>query len=431
MSSQLRPTLFRLGLTLIWVGACQSQPSFFTGEIQNFIRDSLYLFRWEAGYWKPIASTLVKGGTFAFKGSLPEGIYVWGISPQEGDLVVITSKEKPFLRGEATNLFQGYTYEKSPENEALLSFRREVRKAYEAIQQGNTAAQEKLNTLIESAKQSTYASVRLLAPLVRMPIMITPGSAPAATWQALEQAFWKEVAWNHPWLAHLPDLSPRLLFFWQNALSLLPEDSLLAYASAWSRTKPVPIQRQVWLSLVEAARQYQNEDLQFQAIEEFLRVAASDDPRRAQMEALLNQAGSLRKGSLAPDITLPDPSGQIRRLSELRGKWVLIDFWASWCRPCRIENPHVVRLYQKYHSRGFEILGVSLDYQREPWLQAIQQDNLVWVHVSDLKGWQSAGAQLYRVNSIPFTVLVDPQGRIAAKGLRGPTLEAKLQQIFP
>lgn len=136
-------------------------------------------------------------------------------------------------------------------------------------------------------------------------------------------------------------------------------------------------------------------------------------------------------GAIAPDLAFPDPDGNIRKLSDLRGKVVLLDFWASWCRPCRGENPHVVAMYHKYHDKGFEVFSVSLDRDKESWKRAIAADGLVWPnHVSDLKGWGSAAAKLYGVSSIPCTFLIDKDGRILAKGLRGDTLTQALQQIF-
>ena len=136
-------------------------------------------------------------------------------------------------------------------------------------------------------------------------------------------------------------------------------------------------------------------------------------------------------GMDAPDIALPDSAGVVRRLSDLRGKVVLIDFWASWCGPCRMENPNVVRVYQKYHDKGFEVFSVSLDNSREKWVQAIKKDNLLWPnHVSDLKGWSSAGGKLYGISSIPATVLVDRDGKVLARNLRGPKLEQQLKEIF-
>ena len=136
-------------------------------------------------------------------------------------------------------------------------------------------------------------------------------------------------------------------------------------------------------------------------------------------------------GMEAPDIELADPEGKMRKVSDLRGKVVLIDFWASWCRPCRMENPNVVRIYNMYHNRGFEVFSVSLDNNRDAWLKAIADDHLVWPnHVSDLRGWSSAGGKLYGISSIPSTVLVDRDGKILARNLRGQALENKLKEIF-
>jgi thiol-disulfide isomerase/thioredoxin len=136
-------------------------------------------------------------------------------------------------------------------------------------------------------------------------------------------------------------------------------------------------------------------------------------------------------GAQAPDIALTDPDGNIRKLSSLKGKVVLIDFWASWCGPCRKENPNVVAVYQKYHDLGFEIYSVSLDKDRDSWLKAIAKDNLLWPdHVSDLKYWKSEGAAAYGVTSIPYTVLVDKKGRIVAKKLRGEELENKVKELL-
>lgn len=140
---------------------------------------------------------------------------------------------------------------------------------------------------------------------------------------------------------------------------------------------------------------------------------------------------SLKEGSMAPEIEMRDTEGNIRKLSDLRGKVVLIDFWASWCGPCRAELPNVVRLYKKYHEQGFEIYSVSLDKDRNAWLQAIQNTGQEWPnHVSDLQGWTSSGGKTYGVSSIPYTVLVDRRGRVIAKKLRGEELATKLSEIF-
>ena len=136
-------------------------------------------------------------------------------------------------------------------------------------------------------------------------------------------------------------------------------------------------------------------------------------------------------GDEAPDIVMADPDGTERRLSDLRGKVVLIDFWASWCGPCRRENPNVVRAYGEYQQKGFEVFSVSLDQDAARWKSAIAQDGLIWPnHVSDLNGWQNAAARSYGVTSIPHVVLVDQDGIIAATHLRGPALSAKLNELL-
>lgn len=139
----------------------------------------------------------------------------------------------------------------------------------------------------------------------------------------------------------------------------------------------------------------------------------------------------LSPGKQALDFTQPKSDGTKLKLSDLRGKVVLLDFWASWCGPCRKENPNVVKLYQKYADKGFTIMSVSLDKEKSPWLEAIKRDNLTWPnHVSDLKGWSNEAAQLYKVSGIPFTVLIDKEGNIIQKNLRGEELENTLKSIF-
>jgi peroxiredoxin len=137
-------------------------------------------------------------------------------------------------------------------------------------------------------------------------------------------------------------------------------------------------------------------------------------------------------GALAPDFTQPDVNGTPVKLSSLRGKYVLIDFWASWCGPCRMENPSVVKAYNKYKSKNFTILGVSLDRPdaKADWLGAIKKDGLTWTQVSDLNFWSNGAAVLYFVQSIPANFLLDPNGKIIAKDLRGTDLDDKLEELF-
>ena len=141
-------------------------------------------------------------------------------------------------------------------------------------------------------------------------------------------------------------------------------------------------------------------------------------------------AAKVAIGAIAPDLEFPDPDGKMRKLSDLRGKVVLLDFWASWCGPCRRENPNVTRIYSLYHDKGFEVFSVSLDSDAASWKRAIEADKLVWPnHVSDLKKWQSAAAAIYGVRSIPSTFLLDKEGRIVQRDLRGADLEKAVKQL--
>ena len=150
----------------------------------------------------------------------------------------------------------------------------------------------------------------------------------------------------------------------------------------------------------------------------------------SSFEAQAQKTSKLATGSIAPDFTLTTPEGKPLTLSSFRGKVVLLDFWASWCGPCRKENPNVVAMYKKFHNKGFEIYSVSLDEDKNKWLNAIKADGLIWNHASDLKSWDNKAAKLYGVDAIPFTLLLDKEGKIIDKGLHGKELEAKIKDAL-
>ncbi|MCZ2471887.1 peroxiredoxin family protein [Aquirufa ecclesiirivi] len=156
-------------------------------------------------------------------------------------------------------------------------------------------------------------------------------------------------------------------------------------------------------------------------------------PNHVQIKPFLENLKRLKGisiGSEAPEISLPSPNGEKITLSSLRGKYVLIDFWASWCGPCRRENPNVIKTYARFKDKGFEIFGVSLDQDKSAWLKAIDTDQLTWKHVSDLQYWNSVAAQAYQVSAIPMTFMLDKEGKIMAKGLRGASLDQFLENLF-
>jgi len=135
-------------------------------------------------------------------------------------------------------------------------------------------------------------------------------------------------------------------------------------------------------------------------------------------------------GQPAPDFELPTPDGKMVKLSDFRGQYVLLDFWASWCGPCRQENPNIVKQYNSFKDKNFTVLGVSLDDNKEAWLKAIKDDNLTWTHVSELKRWNGTVSNKYKVDAIPASFIIDPQGKIAAKNLRSAALEEFLTKTL-
>lgn len=187
------------------------------------------------------------------------------------------------------------------------------------------------------------------------------------------------------------------------------------------------------LALV-ALVEYLNPETEFPTLERIANLVEKNYPNSGYAAGYINrirQMKAMAVGEPAPEISFPNPEGENVPLSSLRGKFVLIDFWASWCGPCRQENPNVVRLYNQYKSKGFDIYGVSLDKDKNAWINAIAKDNLTWTHVSDLAMWSSPVVKQYGFSGIPFTVLIDREGKIIAKGLRGKQLEDKLAELMP
>ncbi|RMG31990.1 MAG: TlpA family protein disulfide reductase [Bacteroidetes bacterium] len=247
------------------------------------------------------------------------------------------------------------------------------------------------------------------------------------------KAYFRFVDFSDPAYNHIPDIHQafRTYTYTLTRLGLSSQSQLQYIQDILAQIPAGSKAHKMALLGATAGLKGNNDDAYVQLAQAFIdQYGGEQGTVAAQLHQDVQSLRAQLVGGQAPEIHLPTPEGDSLRLSDLRGKVVLIDFWASWCGPCRRENPHVVRLYNKYKDKGFEILGVSLDRNKQSWVKAIEKDGLSWKHVSDLKYWQSEAARTYGVNAIPHTVLVDAEGKIIGKKLRGQALENKLAEIF-
>ncbi|WP_303311592.1 TlpA disulfide reductase family protein [Hymenobacter sp. BT730] len=322
----------------------------------------------EAQFVSRDTATVDDKGQFTFKGTVPEaGLYQVKLNDQNQALVALDNSTQLELKGDATRLTEGYSVKGSEDSEMLRQLGSVLSKGRESGQ----ALEQRYNAAAAAGR--------------------------ADSMQAIEAQFMAAQTRNSATIKKLIRQRPTSVAsaFVVNNLLNLEQEFPFADSMATLYKKAMPESRYTKA------------------------LVARLDPLRATAE-----------GVQAPEINLSAPDGKTVPLSSLRGKYVLLDFWASWCGPCRKENPNVVKAYQKFKGKGFEIYSVSLDQNRDKWLKAIKDDNLTWTHVSDLKGWESAAGKSYGITSIPMSLLLDPQGKIIAKNLRGPALEAKLASVL-
>lgn len=407
----------------------------------------VYLFNYFGAEITKADSTTLNGKQFVFnfpKG-LTRGFYRIGLNANKSFALILGKESEVTLSADLNNA-ESMTFEKSPENELYLKYtdyNRIFGKNVNGLQQqANTLSplQEtdpqrfgdemtKLKSRFDSLgneqnkfyEQLQAGSKNLFVGKVAGFFWVSPKTD--------SSNFFTTESLKDPEYLRGDMIPSKLNVYFQRFVA----QDLEAYKSAASNLiKVAPEKSQarevMYVSLIQFFGQF---DQGFsRKLAEQYNGEFKKSERAKKIMAKMPQAQP-EEGEKAPDIKLADRDGKEIALSSLKGKVVLLDFWASWCGPCRMENPNVVKAYEKYKEKGFTIFSVSLDENKERWLQAIEKDKLTWPsHVSDLKGWRSAGAAVYKVNSIPATFLLDRDGKIIGKNLRGAALEDKLKSLL-
>ncbi|ALJ00559.1 TlpA disulfide reductase family protein [Rufibacter tibetensis] len=339
-----------------------------SGKINNMTTGKVYLDELGEQAFVPFDTAQInKDGTFVMEGSVAEpSIYKLGFENQEGVMLVVDNKPIE-ITADSGKVAQSYTVKGSKDSELI----------------------QQLNTIMQDMQQNATA--------LNQQFQEASSSGNQAEVKRIQEQFMAVQKENQDKLKAFVKANPSSVVSVYTAANILNLDEHFTFVDSMSIA---------------------------------FKQALPNSKYTKSLDARLSKMRTTALGSAAPDIKLPSPAGPEIALTSLRGKYVLIDFWASWCGPCRQENPNVVRMYNKYKDKGFEIFGVSLDQDRGKWLKAIENDKLTWPHVSDLKGWESSAASLYGITAIPQTVLLDKEGKIIAKNLRGAALEEKLASLL-
>ena len=367
--NQLNHFIILFSLCALFV-SCSDGKSKISGNIENAKNETLFFEHLTPTKVNKLDSVKIeKNGDFKLSVTIPEyGFYRVRLTDNNFITLLLDTTANIEITANALNMQDGYTLKGSPESEKIAELFNSIKKS--AAQRDSIS--RLYNMLEHEGKMDSITSASLTSQFLAVNVS------------------------NREYI---------LNFAKENNNSLLP---LLAV-------------------------EYLNTQEDVAEITRIVESLNTNFPNSDYVKPLLTRVNELKRlaiGSQAPEIVVNDPDGKQIALSSLRGKVVLVDFWASWCKPCRMENPNVVKVYAKYKNKGFEIFGVSLDKEKGAWLEAIAADNLTWKHGSELAFWNSSFVKTYNIDGIPKTFLLDQNGIIIAKDLRGEQLEQKLAEVL-